>query len=709
MAATFSDNFQRADGAPGNGWTVETGTVDINSNRLRFNTANSRIARPVPVSNQSDLLVNVTLDQASNFSGSATFRVFLRSSEASTVSYRFTLTPGVYNGANCQIDRYDTSTVKSIGNTAQFACAAGPIVVGFQVVGSALSFFCNGALITTIQDANLASGLWVSMAGSGANSFYLDLFEIYAGTQATMYVVPGTVLPGSIGNPLAVGGLGTAWTPGTPGSPVFTVSAGSITSQTVQTANLATLVYNAPNYATSVIITDPSTGNTAVLLVLSTNNPPDSGGGGVGGLMWLLQLMLASSEWTAAHLGFGFTNDFIALIMNELGILTDDAPTAGNVKALVSTLAGVVTDLDTETVSPPSLRYVLDNAAMDAASANNQITTMVGDPALTLADVIAAIGTGGGLTKGDLDAAVAAITGTPPMNLNYFYGVFLYYVDLLLADTGGIKTILGDNSGATVIARLSTIQAEVEGIPTVTPATQTDVTNLKTALEGTDSRTLTDVYNKAQDAKDAADFNHGLTSPIILAIGALGLAITGEFTAAEGVIDGVVTGATGVTNADIAAFRLDFDLWKMGLDETFTNLSDSLVTLKTELDAIKADVEIQHSGPPAYPGSPFVDAFSPVAITENMTISAAMDGFYYNLTTVPKETSHKYIGDYDAMKFLGYAAFMDDHGNLERFQSVTWNKGLMTPVSIVHPSGVVIHWQTGAVGTVTPYTIAAIP
>lgn len=72
--------------------------------------------------------------------------------------------------------------------------------------------------------------------------------------------------------PVTLTGVGTTWTPGTPGVPTFTLAnaggaAASIASQTVSSATSATVVIDPGVTRGTITITDPSTGDTAVITV----------------------------------------------------------------------------------------------------------------------------------------------------------------------------------------------------------------------------------------------------------------------------------------------------------------------------------------------------------------------------------------------------------------------------------------------------------
>lgn len=70
---------------------------------------------------------------------------------------------------------------------------------------------------------------------------------------------------------VALTGVGTTWTAGTPGTPTFTLantgSAAAISSQVVASATEATVTINTGALRGSVVLTDPSTGNTVTIVI----------------------------------------------------------------------------------------------------------------------------------------------------------------------------------------------------------------------------------------------------------------------------------------------------------------------------------------------------------------------------------------------------------------------------------------------------------
>jgi hypothetical protein len=705
MGIQFQDSFNRADGAIGNSWTVTLGTIDISTNQARLHTNSCTMKRQVPTPTGTDLSVALTQGPGWSYASNRTFYVRLRADSSGVTYYQWLVQLGAVGVATVVVSKVVSGVTTILAQHYQFAATSGAHVFTFECQGSTLRFLVDGVVVCQETDSTIASGdyLFTGQAGTLDTEFWDDL-TIFDFAASAMYVVPSTILPGISPQVLTLYGICTSWVAGVPGTPVFTVSVGSITFQEVDGATTAMITYTPPAYPTTVIITDPGTGHVAYLNVASVLPPtapgvlPD----------WLLKLIAAGLDPAVVVLGllgYDFTNNYIARIVNELGVDVDEMPTNGHVKAILADLLLVKAELDTDDTSPDSIRHIVLGARSGVTDILADMLALTTEGAHSLADVLTAISglAATALAEDDLDTVENNIMGSGVLSIT---AIGERLDALSSSGTYSLSDIVLALAGLATTAQLTTAVSTLEGIDHRTITNAYDVANnVVPALQGATAYTLTDVYGKAADAKSSAD---AATAAAVAASGAVAaavIAIGGLLTAQTAAIDASLVAATVEINGEVAAAAAALAGDIAGLGGTLSSIASSLTSIDSRLTAIEAALANLKAGVPAWPGLAKATLGTPVDITYDMAIDGPLDGFRYLLTTIPSDISKYYHGSLVTSKYLGWAAFYDESGYVELFQSITWNKAVITPRSIAHPAGVVLHWRTGTVGTVTPWTI----
>jgi lysophospholipase L1-like esterase len=305
----LDDPMTRADsgfGSPGNGWVDVGGdTAGISSNMLVFNTglggnvwASFPVARPSGETGQNQRMIMVT---GPLLGGGYSPIIRLRDtgpSDTSTWYFGVVDSGSLYCG-------YSVGSGINFGTPVGGICSPGTAyILDFQAVstdGGHTDLTLSVYAATNFIDASTGNIL-VSSGGSAAtplgvvtrtadttsalqtsngrfavapyiNDTAADRILTYNQPTSSLTLTPSAVDAGSTANAITLTGVGSSWTPGTPGSPTFTVSGGTKNSQSVASTTSASMSYDAPASAGSVTVTDPSTGDTAVLTVNAAGSP----------------------------------------------------------------------------------------------------------------------------------------------------------------------------------------------------------------------------------------------------------------------------------------------------------------------------------------------------------------------------------------------------------------------------------------------------
>lgn len=108
--------------------------------------------------------------------------------------------------------------------------------------------------------------------------------------------------------------------------------------------------------------------------------------------------------------------------------------------------------------------------------------------------------------------------------------------------------------------------------------------------------------------------------------------------------------------------------------------------------------------PPTFPGAESVTLGTPVALDEDTTIPGPMQGVNIAITTAPHGLGKFSMGGRTWWYRLGQIAFVDDAGNVEPWQYISWDQALYTPSRMTLADHAIVRLLGGAEGTGTPWS-----
>jgi len=107
---------------------------------------------------------------------------------------------------------------------------------------------------------------------------------------------------------------------------------------------------------------------------------------------------------------------------------------------------------------------------------------------------------------------------------------------------------------------------------------------------------------------------------------------------------------------------------------------------------------------PVWPGVADVTLGTPVALADQLVVTAAMDGVIVSVTTPPQKLGSYHLGNATLDYGAGRMAFETDDGQLESWQYLGFREAIYTPKTMLRASKVRFQVMGGALGTVTPWT-----
>ncbi|MEU5043163.1 hypothetical protein [Streptomyces griseorubiginosus] len=165
---TFTDDFNRANGAPGANWTDATGLWTIVSNQLSSGTAGGTIIiRATGAMTTSDNSAQVTIAAT----GAVSHGVFCRANTGSgfTSGYLWR-----NDGTSWNLFSNVGSSFTSLGSFAGAAVAGD--VAKITAVGSTITGYVNGTARVTVTNTAVATGTGVGIRAESTNLLRFDDF-----------------------------------------------------------------------------------------------------------------------------------------------------------------------------------------------------------------------------------------------------------------------------------------------------------------------------------------------------------------------------------------------------------------------------------------------------------------------------------------------------------------------------------------------------
>jgi len=260
MAYLWEDSFNRADGAPGNGWTIKTGTWALAGGKLKAGPGGAQglITQPDSLAGP-DYTAELTLDVASDFDVGSNVSICVRNDNTVNNYYAWRMNIGSVGAGQLSLFKVVAGVQTVTIYLPVFNMSIASHKLALRVVGQTLYCYLDDVLQYVYTYTDLASGLWFAIRANPATAktIYFNHAGVYDTNLTAMSVTPIGLVANSPDNTLELNGFGTSWTPGTPGSPIFTATAGTITAQTIDDIGHATLAYTAPALPQVVTFDDP--------------------------------------------------------------------------------------------------------------------------------------------------------------------------------------------------------------------------------------------------------------------------------------------------------------------------------------------------------------------------------------------------------------------------------------------------------------------
>jgi hypothetical protein len=273
------------------------------------------------------------------------------------------------------------------------------------------------------------------------------------------------------------------------------------------------------------------------------------------------------------------------------------------------------------------------------------------------------------------------------------------------ARIGGVQTELANQQALTIAIGLASLFALGAGDVASLVAQVTALLASSDDIEGAITSLLdwlsgrSQVTNQAQSTQLATVADY--TDTLETALATDTSTITGDIAQAVLDLAADILAARGTGDPTIADVRSDLT----------TIRGDSVTTLASldaKLDDILDALASASGGAPSWPGLANVTLGDAIPITEDMSIEGPIDGAVYHITAAPGRLAKSVLGGHTSWLRLGNAAFISDRGDMDAFQSVNWDYGMLLPRFLLTPDSLVLHFEGGVTGTVTPW-IRAIP
>lgn len=261
--AIFIDDFDRANGALGGNWVTIVGTPTISGNAVGDGTYWATYNSTVSDTTHQEASCNTG---GTHYSGYRAGPMVCHS-------------PGLGSGFVLHVFGAAAPYYLRITNGAS---VGGTIVGQVELAGAPppyynlklvwdqghLSGYLNGSLLLEADSGDYYGHEYMGIAGRQAGHPAYD-FRAVGGSAVSLVVTPNPA--GNFGTPIemAATGQNVSWTPGSPGSPALTVSVGTISNQVTSDSSHMTFTWTVGNFLGPATFTDPTTGETCIVIVSS--------------------------------------------------------------------------------------------------------------------------------------------------------------------------------------------------------------------------------------------------------------------------------------------------------------------------------------------------------------------------------------------------------------------------------------------------------
>ena len=705
---TFGDDFNRANGPLGNGWTTTGYGCAISSQQVI--TISRAIAyRPAFTTEtfHRSRLLCAMVGSGSHFPSPmvkhdpGNGNLYLAYLSKSTTVW------------SMQIRRYAGAVGTIIGSTTFGTNDTNPHTVEITYNAGVLTALFDGTPVLTANDntyaANQSLGFVVTDANSRADDFYGDDIA----NPASLDVQPDTYTVMGGDPPVTFTGVGTNWDPNT-NTPVFTVDEGSIENQVIDSATTAHADYVTPVVTRTVTFTDPSTNETDTLDL--TANFSVSGGGDNSDVLAVLGTPILEEtvldDLRSLMVGVALTalpkkigdllsdlydavdqNDFVAAILTYLGINQGTETQFQSVSSVVAAILGVsswtnriVNQMDTNITAIRGEQLLTLDDVVDLVAGVPNLTI------LQLKAVLDAMTVDGTYTLLDLYTEIQAVRGVPFMDLRTLYDAVLNIPPM---DVALITQYLDWITGTQTVS-LVDVHSDVNTAITNVNGLHDDQAAAFSNLTGAGANTLQTILNALATHDAGVDSDH---SALNLLLNNLHADVLADYNQIMSTLVNI--------HSDIETdYALDGQIWAKVSTLQNANLAPIITQLnriETKIDALTTAQVGRHA--PVWPGLANVTLAAPTTVTASTVISANCHGCVVTVNATEPNTSKWTVDTHSSHKYSGYVAFISDRGDVECHQYIGQDTAIYTPTTMVSASAILIYLMHATSVTVRPWTL----
>lgn len=736
MTTTFTDDFNRANGVPGNGWVGVTDQMYINTNTLRIRSAGilavSRNAAGINTPNQRIELTHYWYTNVSTDN-----RFWLRANNALTNGY---YVRQLYSGGIITWYLYAVvNGVQTLLDSVQLGGPGTAVPVKFEAIGTAIRFWSDGILQLEATNAQVLDGPNIAL-GAWNQNFYYDNLVVSCDPEPSLSVTEPILDTTEANQTVHLVGVSTNWTPGSPGDPTFTCAVGTINGQSVVDENHATLDYTPAGGVYLETFTDPSTGETALVGVgFYVGTDPST----------IIGQLNELYEWLQERLGI-VVGDNLPEVLRRIGEYDVDDSISDAVRNTLSDwryylATGIPNEflLGIEGIEP-------NLALTDLAPAIHSVWQdhwLPNPDSYLVTMLLLAVAEQGRWASINAGVSLSELRGAGLMTLP----------EMLAAIEGEQVVTLTDLLTAIGNVDLSSVLDELAAIRTVNDWTLGDLKTFIEDARGTDLPTIRDVLVAiaAIPGIDPADLQaildaiagvRGAGNPDLADVLAAIAAVRGEDSPdLAAILTAIASLSTQVTNlsTQVESTRLDIDgnillsesriLAALGLEigtTLVTFLTNSIkqpilnaiagiaVNLQPVLDAIAAlrgdtvstvkrvqelTTHLVNHKARRYAGVGTVEYLAAQDVENIATIYGDMHGCLVQITSDVSKYGVQVAGNLTRYPRLGFLTFIDDNGHWDGRQQIEWQLGNYAPLSLSRAAGVTVRCKPGTTMTVIPW------
>jgi hypothetical protein len=652
----FYDDFERANGAPGNGWTALTGSATIAGGYLTSGLQGILYNSSLSGAGRNEATIESAYADSSSLGTAVAIKLLSSPGGGyygylvfSSPNYVLTLSKG-YPGAFTVLASTSLGTTQPFSWNLNIVYDAGHITLTYNGVTSV-------AADDVVYSGGTYMGLYVTSHSrvawfKGQDTSTAATFDI---TEAAFgnYGSPG---------PLHGTGTNTAWTVGTPGSPTFTVDHGLITAQEVVSTTTVAFTYDPGSFLGMVTFTDPSTGATDTVLVTSDPrvvNPPGAGD------TW--------SPYKALVDTTGTVNDPNTLLTDQSAFIpasSFDFGSAGpwpvtDINLLVGLQEMYAAIVAQQKVIPPTVPNNIDVLKWLSGGVNANFTNVDAPTQRSIKADLASLMGDLGLSLDDLWNEITDIENTQLPQIRTDLGIrdqatWTSLLDVLLAMWG---------PGRVTLAALAAALAE---------------------LRGTGGYDLTDLWNAITQITMNVDL-----APILDEL----YAIRGNTTTTlKGIEDRLKT-LQGVVDTTAAAV----DGIRGPALNNLQDILDAIADLKASIPGMFPSLRL----PPVWPGIEHVTFGAPLDLATTDEVGGPIHGVAVHITGVEQGTGQAKYAGHTAYKKAGSLSFIAENGRFEAYQQLGFTEAIYMPLHLQVASGCRLHKSKLLQGTITPWSITS--